>query len=70
MATHSSILAGESQGQRSLAGCSLQSRIESDTTEACVHALLKLKLLNKLNTEELAVRTKLGYCSKSLKHSS
>jgi len=34
---------------------------------ACMHALLKLKLLNKLNIEELAVRTKSGYCSKSLR---
>ena len=34
MATHSSILAGESDGQRSLAGCSPQSCKESDMTEA------------------------------------
>ena len=33
MATHSSILAGESQGQRSLAGYSLRGCKESDTTE-------------------------------------
>ena len=33
-ATHSSILAGESDGQRSLEGCSPQSCKESDTTEA------------------------------------
>ena len=34
MATHSSILPGESQGQRSLAGCRLWGRTVSDTTEA------------------------------------
>ena len=33
MATHSSILAGESHGQRSLVGYSLWSHKESDTTE-------------------------------------
>ena len=33
MATHSSILAGESQGRRSLVGCRLQGRTESDMTE-------------------------------------
>ena len=32
-ATHSSILAGESQGQRSLVGCRLWGRPESDTPE-------------------------------------
>ena len=34
MATHSSILPGESQGQRSLAGYSTQGHKESDMTEA------------------------------------
>ena len=34
MATHSSVLAGESQGLRSLVGCRLWGRMESDTTEA------------------------------------
>ena len=34
MATHSSILAGESHGQRSLASYSLWGRKELDTTEA------------------------------------
>ena len=34
MATHSSILAGESHGQRSLVGYSSQGLKESDTTEA------------------------------------
>ena len=34
MATHSSVLAGESQGQGSLVGCRLWGCIESDTTEA------------------------------------
>ena len=34
MATHSSILAGESQGRRSLVGCRVQGRTESDTTKA------------------------------------
>ena len=34
MATHSSALAGESQGQRSLVGHGAQSRKELETTEA------------------------------------
>ena len=34
MAIHSSVLAGESQGSGSLAGCHLWGRTESDTTEA------------------------------------
>ena len=34
MATHSMFLPGESQGQRSLVGCRLWGRTESDTTEA------------------------------------
>ena len=34
MATHSSVLAGESQGRGSLVGCCLWGHIESDTTEA------------------------------------
>ena len=34
MATHSSVLAGESQGRRSLVGCRLWGCTESDTTEA------------------------------------
>ena len=39
MATHSSILARKSHGQRSLAGCSPYSGKESDTTECtCVHS--------------------------------
>ena len=33
MATHSSVLPGESQGQGSLVGCRLWGRTESDTTE-------------------------------------
>ena len=33
MATHSSVLAGESRGQRSLAECSSWGHKESDTTE-------------------------------------
>ena len=33
MATHSSVLPGESQGQGSLVGCHLWGRTESDTTE-------------------------------------
>ena len=32
-ATHSSVLAGESQGQGRLVGCHLWGRIESNTTE-------------------------------------
>ena len=34
MATHSSVLPGESQGRGSLVGCRLWARTESDTTEA------------------------------------
>ena len=34
MATHSVFLPGESQGRRSLVGCRLWGRTESDTTEA------------------------------------
>ena len=34
MATHSSVLPGESQGQGSLVGCRLWGLTESDTTEA------------------------------------
>ena len=34
MATHSSVLPGESQGQGSLVVCRLWGRTESDTTEA------------------------------------
>ena len=34
MATHSSVLAGESQGRGSLVGCRLWGRTESDTPEA------------------------------------
>ena len=37
MATHSSILAGESHGQRSLAGCSPWGHKDSDTTEQLTH---------------------------------
>ena len=33
MTTHSSVLAGESQGRGSLMGCRLWGRTESDTTE-------------------------------------
>ena len=33
MATHSSVLPGESQGRGSLVGCRLWGRTESDTTE-------------------------------------
>ena len=33
MATHSSVLVGESQGRGSLVGCRLWGRTESDTTE-------------------------------------
>ena len=38
MATHSSVLAWESQGQGSLVGCRLWGRTESDTTEATAAA--------------------------------
>ena len=37
MAAHSRILSGESHGQRSLAGYSLQGHKESDMTEATEH---------------------------------
>ena len=40
MVTHSSILAGEFRGQRSLAGCSLWGRKESDTTEWLTHSFV------------------------------
>ena len=39
MATHSSILPGESHGQRSLAGYGPQGCKESDTTKATYHAV-------------------------------
>ena len=38
MATHSSVLAGESQGQGSLVGCHLWGRTELDTTEVTAAA--------------------------------
>ena len=38
MATHSSVPAGESQGRRSLVGCHLWGRTESDTTEVTAAA--------------------------------
>ena len=45
MATHSSVLVGESQGRGSLVGCHLWGHTESDTTEATSHQkMLKLKL--------------------------
>ena len=48
MATHSSILAGESRGQRSLTGYSLWVRNESDTTEPLIlSSSLLLKTLSK-----------------------
>ena len=37
MAAHSSILAGESHGRRSLVDCSPRGRRESDTTERLTH---------------------------------
>ena len=40
MATCSSILPGESHGQRSLEGCSPWGRKESDTTEVTAHTFL------------------------------
>ena len=44
------LLPRESYGQRSLVGCCLLSRTESDTTEvtACMYALVKCCLLGKL----------------------
>ena len=39
MATHSSVLSGESQGQGSLVGCCLCGRTESDTTDTTAAAV-------------------------------
>ena len=44
MATHFSILAGESHGQRSLVGYSSQGRKEWDTTEAMKHTAQLMKM--------------------------
>ena len=48
MATHSSILAWESHGQRSLVGYSIQGGKELDTTEATEHASCTEKMNNIL----------------------
>ena len=45
MATHSSILPGESHGQRRLAGYSLYCRKELDATEATEHTHMHIVLL-------------------------
>ena len=42
-ATHSSILARESHGQRTLGDCSPWGCKKSDTTEATYHAMLRKK---------------------------
>ena len=39
MATHSSVLAGESQRQGSLVGCRLWGHTEADTTEVTQHSI-------------------------------
>ena len=44
-ATHSSILAGQSHGQRSPAGCGAYGHKESDTTGATEHAWDKILLI-------------------------
>ena len=44
VATHFSILAGESHGQRSLVGYSSQGRKEWDTTEAMKHTAQLMKM--------------------------
>ena len=46
MATHSSILTGESHGQRSWVGYSLWGRKESDMTEIFTHPFACLKPFN------------------------
>ena len=52
METHSSVLVGESRGQRTLVSCGSQGCTELDTTEATQHICLKqekdkLKTLKK-----------------------
>ena len=47
MATHSSILPGESQGQRSLAGYSSWGRKELDMTEQLTHSLFHFQFTPK-----------------------
>ena len=42
MASHSSVLPGESQGQGSLVGCHLWGHTESDTTEATYQQTYKM----------------------------
>ena len=49
MATHSSILAGESQGQRSLVGYSSWGCKESDMTEATKQARTHTRILSPLH---------------------
>ena len=52
MATHSSILSGESHGQRSLVGYSPWGRKESDTTKVTMHAyqMRKLELKDEMTS--------------------
>ena len=61
MATHSSILPGESHGQRSLAGYSPWGRKESDTTERLTHTLkysvLRTKMSDLIQYIALAIPT-------------
>ena len=56
MATHPVFLPGESQGRRSLVGCHLWGRTESDTTEAVAKSLqmviAAMKLKDAYSLEE------------------
>ena len=52
MATHSSILAGESQGQRSLVGYRSWGCKQSDTTEATKQACTHTRILSHCLTHE------------------
>ena len=45
MATHTSVLPGESQGRESLVGCHLWGRTESDTTEDLAAATVPVRCL-------------------------
>ena len=73
MVTHSSILAGESQRQRSLMGYSPWGRKESDTTEVTEHAprpeRISSLLLNVSGAQKLFLGNRgLCYTEGSLRH--
>ena len=53
METHSSILAGKSHGQRSLAGCSSWGRKESDTTWRLNNNELKGRVIERAREQGL-----------------